>query len=68
MLQNVVVSFTYAESVPISQQKRLNIQSTCQILLFEDAQRIREREEKEAAVKEKMVVENLDDAKGMKYQ
>ena len=68
MLQNVVVSFTYAVNVPISQQKRLNIQSTCQILLFEDAQRIREREEKEAAVKENMVAENLDDAIGMKYQ
>ena len=37
--------------------------STSQILLFEDAQRIKEREEKEASG-EKMVVESLDDHRG----
>ena len=46
---------------------RLNNPSTLQILLFEDAQRIKEREEKEASG-ETLVVENLDDHRGKLIQ
>ena len=46
---------------------RLNNPSTLQILLFEDAQRIKEREEKEASG-ETLVVENLDDHMGKLIQ